>query len=545
MITRIVLSIILLLLVIWECVYGTAGKKNVLTKKETAIAFGGYLLLLFAFMDFTGILHSGYHFVDDHEMYTFSRDFSSYGYWGTLVKWMQIDLHSRFRFTYYWIRITECYFFRDNYLVWHIFQTLIASCGMYFCYIFARKMECPRWLAYGFSVAVFIGGGQSAVLWRLGPQECLATLILMITLLLLVHYQKKPTRVNLGILVSFTVLLGGIKESFLLMLPILPVLLSLWKIRNAQGNCTVGKIWEGIKTEKVYTIITYGVFATDILIIILYVGTNQYGYAGIDQSYRVLDYVKGFYYITTGRLGLYIKCLIYGVAFLVVPAWIQNYRATKKWWQFMKPIWLDIMMLFYLMVVQYILHAKSTMYERYLLPSTIILSAFLLIGMFHFFWRTEWRYGYFIFAVFMILSLIHGVDDENRGILYAEDGQNTTAMLEYVGEKSLDMPNVIVDIDYEMDVSASVILQDKYGIATVYNMNYNKPEGNVAKDAYISGDEETQDILISEADIYMGYTGSIEKLMDDHEIDRSDFESTQFGDYVVYAKGVNTWKIAE
>ena len=43
--------------------------------KEMVLTYLFYVLLLFSFAWYTGILTSGYHFVDDHEIYTVCNDF--------------------------------------------------------------------------------------------------------------------------------------------------------------------------------------------------------------------------------------------------------------------------------------------------------------------------------------------------------------------------------------------------------------------------------------------------------------------------------------
>ena len=502
--------------------------------KEMVLTYLFYVLLLFSFAWYTGILTSGYHFVDDHEIYTVCNDFVKYGYMGTLLKWIRTDMQMRFRFTYFLIRITECYFLRDNYLGWHILQTMLSATSMWLCYVFSRKCKCPKWLAYGFSIVVFIGGGQSAVLWRLGPQECLGILLLMITLLLLLRYSCTSSKTALAGCIITTILLGGIKEAFLLILPILPMLLILWKSANGNNKISIKYVMNCLKSDFIYVLAVYSTFAVDILIIFFVMGTNKIGYAGVDQTFRAIDYLKGFYYITTGRLGLYLRWSLYGSVFLILPMWIGEYRRTGRILSFWRQIWLPVILLAYLMAAQYVLHAKSTMYERYLLPSTCIISAFWLIFVFHICKETKWQPAYHMFALLMVIALIHGVDDENRGHQYAEDGKNTTAMIEFVGVASGRNPKVIVDIEYEMDMSASVILQDKYHISSVYNINYNGAvQEEYAGDCYIADEEEEDKIPITAAEIYMGYPDKLEKLMAECDMDISEYDKRVFGDYVV------------
>lgn len=181
-----------------------------------------------------GILDSGYHLVDDHEVYTIGKDLESFGFGETLLKWLQTDLNIRFRFTYFIIRIMECAVFGANFELWHIFYTLLASLSLFLSYVFARKMKCPMWISYIFSILIF-AGSQVAVFWRLGPQENLATILLMLVLIQLFEYVKKKTPLKLLVLVVLTIFLGGIKEAFLILLPILPLLLVFWEIREEKN----------------------------------------------------------------------------------------------------------------------------------------------------------------------------------------------------------------------------------------------------------------------------------------------------------------------
>lgn len=113
-----------------------------------------------------------------------------------------------------------------------------------------------------------------------------------------------------------------------------------------------------------YATVIYAVFLIDLLIIVLYVGTNKYGYAGVDRTYGMIDYLKGFYHISSGRLGLYLRWSAYGCILLILPMWIEEYRTMGKLFSFWKKLWLLVMILGYLMATQYILYAKSTMHER-------------------------------------------------------------------------------------------------------------------------------------------------------------------------------------
>ena len=505
--------------------------------KEYIIAATASLLLLFWFMGHTGVLGSGYHFVDDHEIYTIGKDFLEYGFWGTMYKWITNDLHSRFRFTYFLIRVTECYFFGDNFVLWHVFQTVTAAVSLFLSYVFARRMKCTVWVSYIFAVAIFIGGGQSAVWWRLGPQENLGIILLMLTLLSLRSYVEKNKTSNLVLSIILTVLLAGIKEAFLLLLPLLPIWVAYWEISQNQKKISVQKICLALKKRWIYFLVTYVVFAIDIAIILLYVGTNKIGYSGIDSSYRIRDYVTGVAEIVNGRLGLYIKISVIGIVFLLTPAWILYIREQRKFWGFLNSMIIPALLFGYFCGSQMILHVKSGMYERYLLPVTVAFAYFWLIDVYHFFESKKcFLSGYYMFTIFMALALITGVNDEERACIYAEDGKNTTAMLNYVAEHADENSNVVVGIGYEEDFSASVYLQEKCNINSTYNLFYSTRENNIVRDGYVCNENERAAIALDEVQIFIGYSHNIGRAMEEVGLSQDDFEISTFGEYLLCVK---------
>lgn len=526
----------LFLTVLLSCIFQEKhiGKISV---KEYLIAATVCLLLLFWFMGYTDVLGSGYHFVDDHEIYTIGKDFLEYGFWGTMYKWLSSDLHIRFRFTYFLIRVTECYFFGDKFVLWHVFQTVAAATSLFLSYVFARRMKCEVWVSYIFAIIIFIGGGQSAVWWRLGPQENLGIILLMLTLLSLRSYVEKNKTSNLILSIILTVLLGGIKEAFLLLLPLLPVLISYWTINQVGRNVSVRNICVELKKRWIYSVMTYLVFLIDMAIIILYVGTNKIGYSGIDTSYRLRDYVKGIFGIVDGRLGLYIKITVIGIIFLFIPILIIYIKEKHKIFKFLIPMIFPVLAFGYFLGVQMILHAKSGMYERYLLPATVAFAYFWLIDTYHFF-KSEKQFwgGYYMFTIFMALALITGVNDEERACIYAEDGKNTTAMLSHVAEYADENPNVVVGIGYEEDFSASVYLQEKCNINSTYNLFYSTRENSIVHDGYVCNEDERAAIALDVAQIFIGYPHTIRSIMEENGLLQEKFEFYTYGEYVLYIK---------
>lgn len=507
-----------------------------ITVKEYAIAAVYCLIFMFGFMSYTGVLGSAYHLIDDHEVYTIGKDLRELGYWKTVYRCISSDLHIRFRFTYYFIRVTQCYFFRDNFVLWHVFQTVTAACGLFLSYVFARRMKCSVWGAYIFAIIIFIGGGQAAVWWRLGPQENLGIIILMSSLLSLQNYLLKNTKEYLVLSVILTILLGGIKESFLMILPLLPVWIAYEEIKRNKQDICFCNIWIALKNRWIYFLTTYFVFLVDIAIILFVVGTNKIEYAGIDASYGIVDLIKGIVWILCGRLRLYVITSIIGILCLIFPAcisWVNKQRGSLL--SLVHHAAIPVLLFGYFLGAQFIIHAKSGMFERYLLPTTVAFAYFWLINMNGFMiFRQGFLKGYYVFITCMAFILIIGSNDEEQARIYAKDGKNTTSILSMAASYADGNSNIIVGMGYEKDCSASVYLQEKYHIRSVYNLFYSPVEGDMVRDGYLCDADEKEMIAIEEAQMFIGYPDTITSLMGEYDISLQGFESYAFGDYMLY-----------
>ena len=528
------MNIILLILIPILLVYEKKFKKdNTVIKREYLLSFVLYNLFVFLLFYMLGILDSGYHLVDDHEVYTIGKDLAQYGTGATLIKWLRKDLNIRFRFTYFIIRVLEVVAFGSNFKLWHIFYTFLAAVSLYLSYVFARKMKCPMWLSYIFSVLIF-AGSQVAVLWRLGPQESLGTILLMAVFLCLLDYAKKKTTLRLIGLIILTILLGGIKEAFLVLLPLLPILLVFWEIREEGKAFEVKDIVRRFKNNWIYTLSTWMVFIIDMLIILFVVGTNKIGYAGIDSSFGLMNYIKQIWWSCTVAFRVYFFAILIGIVLIVIPLFVTLFKKKELFKQFEYLIF-NVLIFLYFMGTQFILHAKSGMYERYMLPTTIGFCLFWIVDLYHLVKdKQRLKVGFSIFiTVTMGAALIYtNIDD--RAVKYADEGMNTGALIEKVVEYKEMNPDVVAVMEYELDHSASIYLQREHGIKSVYNVYYSGYSEGIVKDAYLE-DEERQSILFEEADMYIGYPEKIEPLMEERNLSIAQYNRYDFGQFSMYA----------
>ena len=105
-----------------------------------------------------------------------------------------------------------------------------------------------------------------------------------------------------------------------------------------------------------------------------------------------------------------------------------------------------------------------------------------------------------------------------------------------VVECANESTNVVVGIGYEEDFSASAYLEEKYNIKNVYNLFYTKKDGNKVIDGYRAEDNKKSEIVLSDAQMFIGYLGAMGDFMEEHNILEKNFEEYIFGDYVLYVK---------
>ena len=506
-------------------------------KKEGFCALLVIMTAIIVFEYRSGILGCGYHFVDDHEIFVLNAEFGKKGITQTLINSILSDLSIRFRPTYRLIRTLEAFICGTSLLAWHLFHMLLMISTFFLTYVFARTMNCSIWSSLLFTLVSLVGQ-QSSVIWRLGPQEGIGLLLLMLTLLSLIRYSTKSTTGNLVLSIVATVLLGGIKESFLLLLPILPVFLIYLDLKNAKEGFHINAVTKAFVRRKAYVVATFVVGLVDLSIILFYVGTCSIGYAGIDSSMGIKEYIVAMLDICVGRLNWY--CRITGLAVLLFIVPLTIYVFTQERYRFKDYL---AILLFYSGVslygfgMQLVLYAKSGMFERYLLPTTFLFAFFVIIGLEQLVSTISINpLGYYAIAIILVTGIINYYDIQEYADAYVQEGIDNTAVLETVGENADQGTKILVSLDPELDYSTSIYLQEKFDIVHTYNMTFSENEEGMASDAYKRSEEEREKSAIrcEEADIYVGYLNEIETFMTSIGLQMNDFRQYVFGKYVVY-----------
>ena len=503
--------------------------------KEKMYSYLCYFMIVFVTFYMMGVLGSGYHFVDDHEFVRYNKSLVSNGLIHTLCSAVKNDMLIRFRFTYIIIRVFESYLF-PNYMVLHILQTFLVVQSLYLSYVLARKCGSSRWLSVVFSLVIYIGP-QAEVWWRLGPQENWGVLFFMMTLLSIIRYMNTKRSGDFFLTVVFVFFLGGIKESFLVLLPALPLFMLWYSMRTDGGNIT----WIPVKKlvlEYKYFIGWIGVvFCLDISFILCVVGTNKIGYAGIDSQFDLSNYISNVLSICTETLRDYVIITLCLFAVIMIP--LVCVAIKQKRYNILIYWTLEALIFLFIFATQLVLHAKSGIFLRYYIPTTLGFGLLWIIFLSNEVCHNKKIYHIYSLLIIIAMSkIILSSDVWEKGIFYANDGKNSEAVMKEIASYAECEPSVVSAMVGELDFSLSVYLQEVYNIETVYNAYCTGIDNGRASDAYILSDNEKKSIEFTEADIIATYEGNDEwqNLLDTLCVNMDEYIRKDFGRYYLFVR---------
>ncbi len=539
MITNLILVVTLVILIVCDLYLKNGKQYKVLSRLELCVAGAYFFIAIFAFLYFTGILVSGFHLIDDKDVYIWVRDSDSIGAWNSFLNRLKLDMQVRFRYTYVVLRFLQSYFWGDNFTLWHFMYGILTSANMYLAYYYARFRKCPMSVAFSFAVTIFVGCWQTQVIWRLGPQENICVFCLLLSIISMRKvYDGEGLFWRIMRIVS-VILLAGSKESFLLLLPALPFLILIWDVLDRKvSNWETFIKW--VKSNLCFILFVYILFFACIFMLVTFIGGTSFGYAGVDNSFGISDWIKGILGIAFGDLKIYELVAAMALVFMV-------YEVVKMDREKRLVTTMALVLMFLLlsanMGIQFILHAKSGLLARYTLPLSFIIVyfAFVGIGCIHEFSEKNHILFLVYFGVMGILLMAH-VDDEIGAREYADDGATITALFAQVSDVNQDGDKILVDIDFEQDYSSAVYLLYKYGIRDVYNVNYSDRDDDRYYNVYDSDydyldygpvnsiDGEEADIIIREKNM------SVETAW---AVDDTAYSLTEYGNYQLLVRNKN------
>lgn len=486
----------------------------------------------------TGLLICGCYFADDHEIVRLNAMINEEGLLRTLCAWMSADMQLRFRPVYWIFRVMESFLFGNHIILWH----LLKACEIGFCsflmYLFARKMKLNVYVSLLFSVMSFLGT-QCVVIFRLGPQEPLAMIFLFLALIFAVRCRENADRWNqICFLISLTLMMG-VKESFLLLAPVVVFFLCYMEWRKSEAfalkeHMQVFRKYQGI---LIYTVL---LFLAGIGMIVFYCGVDSTGYAGLDSSFSVKEYCQLIWKIWTGSLSVYLK--IFLCTFLLCLAmWIYQavrFKPKKAQWFFLRVC--ELLIPLYFILTQSILHAKSNMDERYLLPCVTGILIYVVIFTYEYFKQLNWSavlYHIGISALFLYLAFNSQIlaTTENYVVVCIHNMQMLDRVNRLTEAYDGTDTDIVISTQYgEWNMAFSAFMEELYGVHNVYALPQTDSGDGLAYDRYLSEGEEKNGIEITDADIYIAQSEYLPQKLREKGVEPDEFSQEVFGYYIVY-----------
>ena len=489
-----------------------------------------------AFAKFTNLLNCGYFFADDHEIVRMNYTVDGQGLLYSLGAWMGADIHIRFRPLYWFIRVMESFGIGNNIFLWHTFKAMEIGLMGFLLYLFARLMRCNPIVAVAFSIVPILGE-QCAVVFRLGPQEPLATICLTLCLIACIAYQKCRRRWIGVSLCLLTTCMACAKEAFTLLVPFVILFLFYLELKEQE---TVGL--QEIKAcfVKFAGVLMYAIALSIFCVgfIVFFTGTGSTGYAGFDGQSGAGFYVQQMLAICNSSLKPYL-ILFAGFFLLYLVSWLIGGKFAQNKKDMLLRL-AELLMPLYFIATQLLLHAKSGMMERYLIPCIlgIYLYAFILGER-----KLEaFKIGKVVWTVVVVAMTIYFAIASNIVQMckdYAADCVNNMVLLDRINVACQATEGqdtkVIVCTNYgERNLAISAFQQELYGNSHVYSLSHTPEEVDYCVDRYVTEESVDGDLFITDASVYMDQGGLLTMRMIENGMDPAIFQQIQVGYYLIY-----------
>lgn len=342
--------------------------------KNHRVIEGIVVTLLFAAMVLgvtigTGAMFSGWHFVDDHEILEWMLPIRN-GEKTALEELLYLlpeDYGNRFRPLYYPIRFLTFLVLGDNLVIYEVLKSLEAILGMVLLYYVGKTCGGSACTSLAFSL-LSMTGYQSAIWWKLGPQEPQGVLYFALGMLLLNAYLKCGKRWIAVLSWVSLLIMSNWKESYICLFPFV-ILYVLYRGMPAEGT-----LWErirsGIRSHWAYITACAVTCIVEVTLIVVLVGTNNSSGAGVSSSIGIRTILDSYWYAFSHDLKYYY------VVTLIIMAILLTY------WTDLKAMWLEIILFLSFLLPQLLIYGKEAMAERYIIPSSIGYSLFYVIVVF-------------------------------------------------------------------------------------------------------------------------------------------------------------------
>lgn len=385
-------------------------------RREALLVWGFFVLLVFGVVTVTGTLTSGFHLVDDWEFaqYVDWMTLDRLSLWDCLRKELGFDLTLRFRPLYYINRVLMAYVFGINLTAMSVVKAaeiVAALVALYYC---ARQMKCNMVHAALFSMTVMVGY-QSAVWWKLGPQESYDIMMFAAGFFFLLKWLSTDRKGYAFASFGALFLMSVYKEPFILLLPFVGLYVLYTQMQGKK--VTVINLWEALRGRLPYFLAIGILFAAEMAFIVFVTGTNNYAYVGLDESITLDQYVQIWSGAAGGNLKWYVRFgVLMGLVFLT-------------YWEQTKKLGWEVLLAAAVVVPQCVTYSKTALEERYILPCVFGYAFFFVIVGCHFKPLSGKRRIAYMLCLFLMLAA-HGRVTLREARYFAYRGESIRTMME-------------------------------------------------------------------------------------------------------------------
>ena len=335
-------------------------------RAEAILVWGFFSVLVFGVVLGMGTLTSGFHLVDDWE-------FAKYVDWMTLEgrsvadclrEAVGYDLTMRFRPLYYINRVLMAAVFGINLTAMSVIKAAEIVAAFVLLYYCARRMRCNMVYAALFSLTV-LTGYQSAVWWKLGPQESYDIMMFALGFWLMLKWLRTGRRWYATASVGAFFLMSIYKEPFILLLPFVGLYVLYEEMTGKKVTLSV--LWAAIRRRLPFLMALGLMFAAEMFLIVFVIGTNNYSYVGLDESVTLEQYAQAWALAAHTDLKWYVR---FGWLFILL---------FLTYWEHAKKLGWEILLAFSIILPQCVSYSKTAMTERYLLPAVLGFAFFFVI----------------------------------------------------------------------------------------------------------------------------------------------------------------------
>ncbi len=385
-------------------------------RTEALLVWGFFSVLVFGVVLGMGTLTSGFHLVDDWE-------FAKYVDWMTLEgrsvadclrKAVGYDLTMRFRPLYYINRVLMAAVFGINLTAMSVIKAAEIVAAFVLLYYCARRMRCNMVYAALFSLTV-LTGYQSAVWWKLGPQESYDIMMFALGFWLMLKWLRTGRRWYATASVGAFFLMSIYKEPFILLLPFVGLYVLYEEMTGKK--VTLSALWAAIRRRLPFLMALGLMFAAEMFLIVFVIGTNNYSYVGLDESVTLEQYAQAWALAAHTDLKWYVR---FGWLFILL---------FLTYWEHVKKLGWEMLLALSIILPQCVSYSKTAMTERYLLPAVLGFAFFFVIVGCNFRPLSGKRRIAYVLCLFLMLAA-HGRVVLREAAYFTYRGESIRTMME-------------------------------------------------------------------------------------------------------------------